>query len=252
MTKDETQPTSRHPNPFAARSPALSRALSLADEIDQFPLEECALDADPEKQWAYVYAFRDIAKRFIAAAKRIGDPDLSEMVAGLDDASLYYITDASDLRASLWCAVDYLRDAAENPAYESGVVNNAAFLDPAIIAQLKSAKFDLDLSKLVRFCEELNDTYRRGNYLACVLLIRAVMNHVPPIFGAHTFAQVVASSGKSVKAILTRLGDEARPIGDLHTHFLIRIREPLPTKHQVEPYKASFEILIQEILARTE
>jgi hypothetical protein len=231
-------------------SPALSRALVLADEIDQFPLGECAPDADLSKQWAFVYAFRDIAVRFIAAAKRIGDPDLSEMIAGLD-TSPEYITEAYELRAKLWCATDYLREAVENPEYETGVVSNAAFVDPSIIVQLKSAKCAFDLSKLVRFCEELNDAYRRGNYLACALLIRAVMNHVPPIFGAHTFAQIVAGSGKSAKAVLARLEDEARPIADLHTHILIRNREPLPTKHQVEPYKTGFEILMHEILAKT-
>jgi hypothetical protein len=82
------------------------------------------------------------------------------------------------------------------------------------------------------------------------LLIRAVMNHVAPIFGEQTFAGVVASSGKSVKAILSRLEDGARPIADLHTHMHIRQRESLPSKNQIEPYKASFEILVQEIVAR--
>jgi hypothetical protein len=224
--------------------------LALADEIDQFPLGKCGPDEDLEKQTAYVYAFRDIAKRFVAVAKRIGDPDLLEMITGLD-TSPNHITDAYDLRANLWCVADYLRDAAANPEYQSGIVSNAAFLDPAIIAQLKSAEYSFDLAKLTRFCEELNDTYRRGNYLSCLLLLRAVMNHVPPIFGAQTFAQVVAGSGKSIKAVLSRL-EEARPIADLHTHILIRTREPLPTRHQVEPYKASFEILIHEILTKTE
>jgi hypothetical protein len=125
------------------------------------------------------------------------------------------------------------------------------FLDEGNILQLKSTKARFDFAKLIRFCEELNDSYRRGNYLACILLIRAVMNHVPPIFGVQTFSQVVAGSGKSVKAVLSSLEDEARPIADLHTHILIRAREPLPTKHQVEPYKASFEILIHEILTKT-
>lgn len=103
--------------------------------------------------------------------------------------------------------------------------------------------------KLVRFCDELNDAYGRGNYLSCALLIRAVMNHVPPLFGCRTFAEVTAQSGKSLKSVFERLEDSARPIADLHTHALIRAREFLPTKHQVEPYKASFELLIQEVIA---
>ena len=76
------------------------------------------------------------------------------------------------------------------------------------------------------------------------------MNHIPPIFGFEKFSQVVASSGKSVKAVLSHLQDQARPIADLHTHILIRSKEQLPSKHQIEPYKASFEILIQEIIVK--
>jgi len=74
------------------------------------------------------------------------------------------------------------------------------------------------------------------------------MNHVPPVFGCQTFAQVTAQSGKSLKAVFERLEDSARPIAD--SHALIRAKESVPTKHQVEPYKASFELLIQEVVAR--
>jgi hypothetical protein len=201
---------------------------------------------------AYVYSFRDIAKRFLAAARRIGDPDLSELIVGLD-ASPEFITEAYDLKANLQGIIDYLREVSQDPSYEVGVANNSSFLDQYLISHLKSVRsLAFDFIKLIRFCEELNDSYRRGNYLACTLLIRAVMNHVPPIFGMETFAQVVAGSGKSLKAVLSRLQDESRPIADLHTHMLIRSRESLPTKNQVEPYKAGFEILIQEILTKTQ
>ncbi len=236
----------------AGISTALSLALKVAEEIESFPLGKCGPSDDPDMQTAYLYGFRDVAKRFFAAAKRIGDPDLSELIAGLN-SSPEYITDAYDLKADLMGVIDYLREAAESPDYESGMKNNSAFLDdPAIISQLRSIKHSsYDFSKLVRFCEELNDAYRRGNHLSCTLLIRAVMNHIPPIFGMQSFSQVVAGSGRSVKAVLSGLEDEARPIADLHTHMLIRSKELIPTKHQVEPYKAGFEILIHEILARS-
>lgn len=237
--------------PRAEMSIALSRALVLADEVEQFPLGKCGPSDDPDMQTAYLYGFRDVAKRFLASLRRIGDPDLSEQIAGLDP-SPEFITGAYDLKADLAGIIDYLRDVAANPAYETGLVNNGLFVDSAIISQLGSARCEFDLTKLIGFCDELNDSYRRGNYLACALLIRAVMNHVPPIFGVQTFEQVVASSGRSVKALLGRLQDESRPIADLHTHILIRARESLPTKHQIEPYKAMFEILLHEILSKTE
>lgn len=230
-------------------SQALLLALQTADEVESFPLHKCGPGDDPDMLTAYLYGFRDIARRFLAAAKRVGDPDLSELIVGLN-SSPDYITDAYDLKADLVCAIDYLREVTKSPDYVHGVANNSAFLDQGLVSQLRSMNSaTYDFTKLIRFCEEINNSYRRGNYLSCALLIRAVMNHIPPIFGKQNFDQVVASSNRSVKAVLSRLEDEARPIADLHTHMLIRTKQFIPTKHQVEPCKAGFEILIQEIIA---
>jgi len=228
----------------------LSRAMQLADEIDAFPLGKCGPSDDPDKEYAYVAAFRDIAKRFVGTVKRIGDPDLSSLVANLN-TSPEGITYAHELRAELFIVIDALREAAQDPNYAANVASNAAFLNTDVLLRLKSVQSArLDPTKLIRMCEELNDAYAQGNYISSALLLRAIINHVPSVFGANTFAEVVAHSGRSMKAILARLDEEARPIADLHTHFLMRSTEPLPTKNQLEPYKASFEVLIQEILVR--
>ena len=107
---------------------ALSKAIKFADEIEAFPLGNCGPSDDPDKQTAYLYGFRDLAKRFIAAAKRIGDPDLSEQLSNLD-TSPEFITEAYDLRAELFGIIDYLREAAENPKYQEEARNNSAFLN---------------------------------------------------------------------------------------------------------------------------
>jgi hypothetical protein len=99
-------------------------------------------------------------------------------------------------------------------------------------------------------CEELNDAYGRANYISAALLLRAIINHVPPVFGVESFSEVVAQSSRSIKAILRRLNEDARPIADLHTHLLMRRNEQLPTKHQLEPYKGGFEVLIQEVIVK--
>jgi len=227
---------------------ALSLATKLADEIDQFPLGKCGPSEDPDKEYAYVAGFRDIVKRFVAAVKRIGDPDLSTLVASLN-TSPEGIIEAHDLRAELYVVIDALNEVAENPNYTASVASNAAFLNTEVLIQLKAVQgARLDLTKLVKMCEELNDAYARGNFISSALLLRAIMNHVPPVFGATTLSEVVAHAGRSVKAILARLNEEARPIADLHTHFLMRRAEHLPTKNQLEPYKAGFEVLMQEVL----
>jgi len=229
---------------------ALSLAMQLADEISEFPLEKCGPSDDPDKEYAYVAAFRDIAKRFVGAVKRIGDPDLSSLVASLN-TSPEGITDAHELRAELFVVIDSLTEAAQDPNYAANAASNAAFLNADVLLKLKAVQgARLDPAKLVKMCEELNDAYARGNYISSALLLRAIINHVPPVFGANTFSEVVAHSGRSLKAILARLDEEARPIADLHTHFPMRPTEHLPTKNQLEPYKASLEVLIQEILVK--
>ncbi len=130
-------------------------ALELADEIEADALCNCGPSDDPDKQYAYTAGFRDIAKRFVAAIKRIGDPDLSEMVQELcttpDD-----IVAAHDLRAELIAVCDALREVANDPDYAVKAIERVAFLNPELVHQLGGLKKgDLDPKKLVRMCEEL-------------------------------------------------------------------------------------------------
>ena len=229
---------------------ALDRALELADKIEEFPLGKCSPSDDPDMQWAYLAGFVDLVRPFIAAVKRIGDPDASEMLTPFE-TSPEHISYAYEYKANLQGIIDYLREASSDATYAGTVRANSLFLDEGTLRTLRSKANDrFDLRKLIRFCEELNDSYARGNYLAAVLLIRAVMNHVPPVFDCGTFGEVSAQAGRSLKAVFQRLEEGSRPIADLHTHAVIRKKEMLPTKHQVEPYKAGFELLIQEVIVR--
>jgi hypothetical protein len=225
-------------------------AIDLADDIEKFPLGNCGPSDDPDKQYAYCAAFRDLAIRFIGAIRRIGDPDFSHLVAELD-MSYECIIQAHELRANLYVAIDALREAMHDSSYEATAAANGAFLSSEVLLMLKAQSATrLDPAKLVRMCEELNDAYGRANYISAALLLRAIINHVPPVFGVESFSEVVAQSSRSIKAILRRLNEDARPIADLHAHLLMRRNEQLPTKHQLEPYKGAFEVLIQEVIVK--
>lgn len=233
-------------------SKPLRLALDLAAEVEAFPLGECGPSDDPDKETAYLAAFGSITTRFFAAAARIGDPDLDVMLGRIERRPDHIVA-AYHQKDDLTGVFDYLREAAADPEYENGLTQASSFIAPEVMATLRSAaptKFDL--KKLIGFCEELDDAYRRGNFLSSILLIRAVMNHVPPVFGQSTFAAVAANAGRSVKPMLEKLEKEARPIADLHTHILMRPREFLPSRNQVEPYKGSFELLLQEVIAYAE
>lgn len=155
--------------------------------------------------------------------------------------------------AAMTRAIEFLDNLKQEPLVaksESALVENGEFIAESILLELRKIKSaEFDIKKLLRFCEELNDSYSSGNYFSCAFLIRAVMNHVPPIFSHQKFSQVVVNSGKSLKKIFSQLEQDSRPIADLHAHIVIRKKEQLPSKHQIEPYKPSFEILIQEIIS---
>lgn len=223
----------------------LERILNLGSDVENFQLGRCGPSDDPDMQTAYLYAFKDVATRFVAAAKRIDDVEVKTASLNLNPES---ITDAYDLKADLVPIIDLIREKSHDPFWGEVKGQRHNLVEPAFlnrIKTLKNAKFDL--SKFLRFTEELNENYDRGNYLSCALLIRAIINHVPPIFGCQAFAQVVANSGRSKKTLLGHLEESARGIGDLHSHETVDRFSAVPTKNQIDPYKPSLEILLSEI-----
>ena len=228
----------------------VNQVIQLADGVESFQLGRCGPSDDPDMQTAFLYGFKDVAKRFVRAAMRIDDAEIQAVLSNLD-VNPTHITDAYDLKADLMPVIDLIRDKAKDPDWGRVSRHASDFIDSALVNKIRSLDSRrFNLSKLVRFAEELNESYRRGHYLSCALLIRAIVNHVPPLFGCVTFSQVVASSGRSVKAILNQLEEGARDIGDLHTHETVDRFSTPPTKNQVEPYKPPVEILFKEIERR--
>ena len=115
----------------------LSLALKLADEIESFPLGRCGPSDDPDKQYAYSRAFYDLSMRFVSAVKRIGDPELSELVSNIDLEFSYHIGDAHHLKANLQSIVDTLNELSSNPNYGKDIAISSAFLNKNLIIELK-------------------------------------------------------------------------------------------------------------------
>lgn len=88
-----------------------AQLLELANEVERFPLGNCGPSDDPDMQMAYLYGFRDLAKRFVAVANRFGDSTLSDLLSGAN-TSPEVITEAYVLRADLFCAIDYLKSTS--------------------------------------------------------------------------------------------------------------------------------------------
>lgn len=113
-------------------------------------------------------------------------------------------------------------------------------------------KVSFDFRRLVRFCEELNDNYSRGNCLSVAMIGRSILNHVPPLFGFLTFNEVANNYGsKSFKKSMNHLNNSLRNIADSFLHDTIRKRESLPTLNQVD-FRQDMDVLLGEIVRGTE
>jgi len=129
------------------------------------------------------------------------------------------------------------------------IVENSDFVDPERISELSSiSSNEFDFSKLIALCQELNWNYSIGNYLTVSMLSRAIIDHVPPVFGMKTFSEVANNyGGRSFKKNMLNLDKSLRNIADNYLHQIIRKKETLPNKTQID-FKNDFDVLLAEII----
>lgn len=132
-----------------------------------------------------------------------------------------------------------------------GGKNGAAYVDPARIAGLKKIrKKDFDQVKLVRLCEELNSALLNESYLSISLLLRSIIDHVPPYFNCKNFSEVAnnySGGTQSFKKAMKHLDNSLRNIADNNIHSHIRSKEVLPTFTQVD-FRQDLDFLISEMI----
>lgn len=154
---------------------------------------------------------------------------------------------------------DFIYDALTRAIgiYESGKLpakptkkTGDAFIDNGRLKELKGLQpSNFDLSKLIKILEELNSSFENENYLAVILLVRALIDHVPPIFKQQNFGQVSANYGgsKSFKESMSHLENSSRKIADHYLHCQIRQKETIPNKTQVN-FSHDVDVLLGEIV----
>lgn len=117
-----------------------------------------------------------------------------------------------------------------------------------IIRLSKIKSKDFDLSRLIKLCQELNDAYSLKNYLTCGMLLRSILDHIPPIFEKKTFKEVSSNYGtRSFKDIVKPLQESSKKIADSYLHTPIRKKEILPTKTQVS-FQPNLDFLLNEVV----
>jgi hypothetical protein len=126
------------------------------------------------------------------------------------------------------------------------------YVDPMRIDQLKSiSSKQFDLSRLIRLCEELNINFTGKCCLGTIMITRAILDHVPPIFGCSTFSAITADNSGSgaLKQAVQNLSDGFGKIAGRYLDRHIKDVEPLPAINQVD-FSEEIDILLMETAAR--
>ena len=124
------------------------------------------------------------------------------------------------------------------------------YINSIRIEQIKVLKNDkYDFKKMVRICEEINICYNLGCTYAVGNLLRTLIDHISPIFGHKSIAEVVNNYSKkgSFKEAMQHLENSLRNISNLFLHTPIKKNEVLPTENQVE-FMAPIDLLLAEII----
>lgn len=124
------------------------------------------------------------------------------------------------------------------------------YVDKIRIDELKAIKNDkFDLTKLLRLIDELNHNWKNANYYSSAMIVRTIINHIPPIFGCNKFNEVCNNykGSKSFKEVTQILNSTLRKIADEHLHSQISKVEVMPNKTQVD-FSHSLDLLLAEII----
>jgi hypothetical protein len=116
------------------------------------------------------------------------------------------------------------------------------------LRKLKTKKFDL--IKLIKLCEELNNASSTKTAYSPSLLTRAIIDHIPSIFGFKNFSEVANNyTGwtKSSKKSMLTLDSSLRNIADNNIHSQARQKEVLPTSTQSD-FTPELDLLLSEIV----
>lgn len=126
------------------------------------------------------------------------------------------------------------------------------YVDPARITALNLSRVgEWDFKRLIELCREINVAAANRCHMSTAILLRTILNHVAPVLGFSTFAEVANSygspKGRSFKSSMQRLELSLRNIADMHLHSSIRSTEDVPSAVQVD-FAADLDVLLGEVI----
>jgi hypothetical protein len=174
---------------------------------------------------------------------------------GLKNGVKWEETEKDELSFALLC-MDETSTLHANP-YLNGKStvfrnNNTYFIDPDRINELKKIKSrKFDLTKLIGICEELNESMANSAHIGASLLVRALIDHVPPIFDFQNFADFANQypGTRSFKRSMNNLNISLRNIADANIHTQVRKKDVLPTAVQTD-FTPELDLLLSEVVRK--
>jgi len=115
------------------------------------------------------------------------------------------------------------------------------------IQLIKSERFDF--SKAIEILNQINLAYQNNMYFTVGILVRAFIDHIPPLFECKNFIEVANNykGNTSFKKLMKKLQDSLRNISDSFLHDQIRKNEELPNLNQVS-FIPEIDALLSEII----
>lgn len=162
---------------------------------------------------------------------------------------LEYVETMADAQGVIRAAINHMR---REPMLgrQASPPRKPPYVDASTIATLSAHKHpDFDFSRLVQMCRELNEANEHEALITVVILVRAIIDHVPPIFGETTFGAVANKMPKSIKASLLHLENSSRNIADSRLHQHIRRRETIPAPSEAN-FSQDLSVLLSEVISR--
>lgn len=159
------------------------------------------------------------------------------------------VASVKEARAIIEGGVNQIRRKA-SPQSSLQQPTKPPYVDSSRLAELSSITTkDWDVKRLVRLVEELNSAYGCDCHMSVAMLVRAIADHVPPIFGCKGFNEVANnySGAKSFRGSMQNLNLSLRNVADAHLHVQIRRSEILPTGAQID-FRADLDVLLAEVV----
>ncbi len=101
------------------------------------------------------------------------------------------------------------------------------------IEHLQERKTKYDFTRLIQLCREANVAYANSCYLTVAILVRAITDHLAPLFGEKSFNQAASSykwSGRTPKRQMERLANSHRDVANNLLHEQIGKRTSIVTE----------------------